>query len=117
MGWHYKTPQTFPATYLDSLRAATSDPGGRVLLASLRDRRDIEVIAERFRHFRWCVRQIPNAHHEIFLLLETHEIRTMIEEDETIKSFHLWLTAKPTKLSEFVRLNPELAGEVLSNCQ
>lgn len=116
MGWHYKPPQVFPATFLDALRQAVLQPGEKVLLASFPNRRATQAVAEHFRYFRWCIRKVPDAHHEMFTLLESHEVRTQMENDP-IAGFHLWLTAKPTKLSEFERLNPELSAMVLRDCQ
>lgn len=114
MGWHYKPPQTFPATYFEAIRAAVKEPGERVLLASFLDEGDSQVIAERFRHFKWCVRHIPSAHAEMYLLLESYSFRTKVEND---MGFHLWLTATPNMIAEFSRLNPELAANILSECQ
>lgn len=113
MGWWYKPPSVFPATYLASLRAAASQPGEALPFYSSEAESDCRVVAERFRYFRWCIRKPPIAAQDLYLITEAYELRTKLTQDEV--GWILWLTAKPTKLSEFTRLNPELAFEVLAN--
>lgn len=115
MSWHYKPPQAWPAIYLRAVREATLDPGSAIILWSSPARSDIDAMAEKFRHFRWCVRKEPLAMKEMTDLLEIYDIRAKIKSDEL--GHILYIIANPTKLSEFARLNPKLANEMLSKCQ
>lgn len=112
MAWHYKSPQTFPAFYVQTLREATAEPNVPVPLGSYLALSDAEDIAERFRWFRWCIRQTPTPFSDLNLLLEGFEIRSKIHSDEC--GHVVFVTAKPNKLQEFIRLNPELAADVLT---
>jgi len=111
MGWHYKPPQVFPALYLNILREASSAPDVPQLFYSSNSRSEVEVIAERFRHFRWCIRQDPTAHKEMSRILADYDVRATI--DTTSSGHLLYVVAKPTKVSEFIRLNPALAEAIL----
>jgi hypothetical protein len=114
MGWHYKPPQVFPAQFFVAIREAVKQPGERVLLARMPDLSDIEAIAENFRYFKWCVKQRPDAHVEMFTALSTYNFRTRTEDE---LCYNLWLTATPNTIAEFSRLNPELAASILPGCQ
>lgn len=115
MAWKYKPPQNFPAHFLAVLREAALYPNETVALGSDSRYRPVQALAEKFRHFRWCIREKPTAMNDLSLILDTFDIRTAITNDEV--GFILSVIAKPTKLSEFVRLNPELASEILPGCQ
>lgn len=111
MSWHYRAPNAFPAIYITTLRQAAANPSAPIVFHSSASRADVEIIAERFRWFKWCVKQDESST-ELLKILNTYDIRSLIKEDEV--GYILWITAKPTKLSEFVRLNPILANEMLS---
>ena len=115
MGWWYKDPAKFPALFITVLRRAVAEPGSQILIFSSSTRSDVEAIAERFRWFRWCIRKVPSAHTELTRMLDKYQIRTKLIEDEV--GFILSVIAKPTKVSEFERLNPDLAMMLLPDCQ
>ena len=115
MGWYYRPPANFPAFYPHSLREAALTPSIPTIVAATPTTKEINAIAETYRWFRWCIRSEPMANKELSSILENYEIRTSIET--TNLGSILYVTAKPTKVSEFIRLNPELAGEVLPECQ
>ena len=105
---------TFPATMLAQLREAAASPDTTIPLASSPDIIDIQILAERWRYFRWCIRA-KFAIKDLTDICNTYDLRTTIRRDEV--GYILYLIAKPTKVSEFVRLNPDLAGEILPQCQ
>lgn len=115
MPWTYKPPQSFPAVFVQTLREACANPDTPVLLASLADVRDTQAVAERFRYFRWCIRKEPYAHRELSICLENNQIRSKHVIDDF--GSHLWITARPASIEEFIRLNPELSDSVLSDSQ
>ena len=115
MGWHYRPPANFPAVFANVLREAAATPDTPILLHSSANAKDVETIAERFRWFRWCIRQEPTSNVEFYHILEAFDIRTSTEKDAA--GIVLYVTAKPTKISEVVRLNQELASELLPKCQ
>lgn len=114
MGWYYRLPQAFPAMYPQIIRSAVMSLNVPQLL-TYGTPKEVAAIAETLRWFRWCVKQDPGASIEFANIFEIFDIRASTSWDEA--SVLLYITAKPTKVSEFIRLNPELAGDVLSECQ
>ena len=114
MSWYYRRPQMFPAVYLNTLRNAANHPTVPQVLGSGMVK-EIEVLAEKFRWFRWCIRQEPMAYRELTNILETFDIRASTEIFGA--GAMLYITARPTKVSEFILLNPELSAEILLECQ
>lgn len=114
MGWHYRLPQAFPAMYPQIIRAAVSSLNIPQLL-TYGAPQEVSAVAETLRWFRYCVRYDPTAAPEFTTIFESYDIRASTENDKA--GTLLYVTAKPTKVSEFIRLNPELALDVLSECQ
>lgn len=114
MGWHYRLPQAFPAMYPVAIRTALQQLGEPVLL-TYGTKGEVEVVAEKFRWFKWCIREDPGAFMEFATVFDDYDIRT--SSQYSAGNLILYVTAKPTKVSEFIRLNPELADEVLPDCQ
>jgi hypothetical protein len=112
--WHYRSPQTFPAIYASTLREAVLEPDNPIIIWS-GSAAEVASHAERYRWFRWCIRHDPGQMLDLFTILETYDIRTKAQHD--FLGSILYVIAKPTKLSEFIRLNPLLADEMLSECQ
>jgi hypothetical protein len=115
MSWHYRSPLAFPALFISTLREAAARPDEPIVLASSSRRGDIEALAERFRWFRWCIRQDITIIPGLNYILDNYDVRSSIEQDAV--GFILFIIAKPTKVSEFIRLNPDLAREILADCQ
>ncbi len=115
MGWHYRAPSKFPAIFLATLREAALRSPVPVPLGDYVTDKEAQVVAEKFRWFRWCIRKEEGADRELTNILLNFEVRTSVDEDEV--GFILSVIAKPTKVSEFIRLNPSLAESVLSECQ
>ncbi len=115
MGWTYRLPSMFAASYLITLRQAAASPETPIILYSSDSRKEVNAIAEKFRYLKWCIRQDLTASKDLSAILETYDVRSKITEDEV--GFILWITAKPTKLSDFFNLNPDLALEVAAQCQ
>lgn len=115
MAWYYKPPQSFPATFLVALRRAGDNPEVPQIVQSFENLRDAQTLAEQYRYFRWAIRQKPEAMHDLSKILSTYDVRTKIITDDF--GSILYLIAKPTKLSEFITLNPDLADQVLPDCQ
>lgn len=118
MGWYYRLPQKFPAMYPQIIRAAVSSLNVPQLL-SYGSPEEVSSIAETLRWFRWCIRYDPAADKEFSTIFENYDIRASTQTEIWNGKWQtlLYITAKPTKVSEFIRLNPELAGDVLSECQ
>ena len=108
MTWVYKSSKNFPAMYVNALRAAARTPNEKLCIGLYKKASEARSVAEKFRHFRWCIRQEPQS--ELERILEAYEIRTQITNE--VWNTGLYLTAKPKKLSEFERLNPDLAREL-----
>jgi hypothetical protein len=110
MSWHYRSPHRFPALFLSLLRSAAAYPETPLVFHASPSRTNLETIAEQFRWFKWCIAKDPSVASDLYRLIETYDYRTKIEEDEI--GYILRLYARPTKVSEFERLNPDLAAEV-----
>lgn len=118
MGWYYRLPQAFPAMYPQIIRLAVSLLNVPQLL-TYGTPKEVASIAETLRWFRWCVKQDPTAFKEFYNIFESYDIRASTQTEIWHGEFQtlLYITAKPTKVSEFIRLNPEIAGDVLPECQ
>jgi hypothetical protein len=115
MSWHYRAPQLFPALFVNTLRTAASCPDQSVMLGADNDRHNINLLAEKFRWFKWCVRKRPEAMPDLFKILSTYDVRSKVFTDKA--GSILFVIARPTKVSEFMRLNPELAAQIVPECQ
>lgn len=109
MPWHYKHPNTFPAYFGATLKAAHESPNEPFMLGGFSSKSEAEVIAEKIRHYKWCIRQAPI--YDLQPILEDFNVRTFIHNDGY--AFILYLVVKPTKVSDFISLNPDLAREIL----
>jgi hypothetical protein len=107
VGWHYRNPSAFPNAYHRALLNACLEPSVPQVINSFPNLANLKVEAERFRWFRWCIRQRPSAAFELARLLDQFETRTFYKEIEG--RFILFLIAQPDVLSEFIRLNPQLS--------
>lgn len=115
MSWHYRSPQSFPALFTMSLQKAAQYPDNFVMISAAPTRAEIDKQAEQFRWFKWCIRQNVTASRSLANILDDHDVRARIKEDDL--GFILFIIARPTKLSEFIRLNPQLAEEVCQEVQ
>lgn len=115
MGWHYRTPQSFPAMYLASLREASENPNQPHIMIQFKSEAEAKFEAERFRWFRWCIRQDLSVNKEMSMILQAFDIRCEIKSDYL--GHMLEVVARPTKFASFVQLNPDLAAEILPQCQ
>lgn len=112
MGWRVKSPSVFPAKFFSIIRITANDPGIRYPLIS-GSYEECFIEAERLRYFKYCVRQTQE--HEIFLLTQAFDIRSEIINNDM--NYDLMVYARPNKLTEFARLNPDLAEECFRECQ
>ena len=113
MAWHYKSPLAFPASYLAAIRRAANQLNEPVMLGGFTDIKKANALQEKFRWLKWCIRQEPSTVHDLSTIILNYDLRTYIQDDGVLGMI-LWLVVKPTKISEFALLNPELAKEVLS---
>lgn len=114
MAWKYKSPHGFPARYPEAMRQAAAKPSTPILLFS-GDYESAQVDAEKFRHYRWCLRQKPLAMAAISSIELTYAIRTSCDRHGS--EGLLYLTLTPSVLSDLSTLNPHLAGIVAEACQ
>ncbi len=112
MGWYYKSPQKFPAEFTRVLIQASNSPDEAIILGVFNTREELDEFAERFRWFRWCIRKEPDAARQLTSILDSFEVRASSEVE--LNSHILRITARPTKVSEFERLNPELTSSIQS---
>jgi len=103
---------TFPASVLVAIRQASVFPNEPYMLGGFTQIEKAKRLAEKIRHLRWCVKQDATVTPDLNLIFNKFDLRTSITEDHL--GFILWITARPTKVSDFIELNPELADEVLA---
>lgn len=115
MGWTYRNPQLFPAVYRIAIRKAIETPGIPTILLEHKTFANAQSEAERFRYFRWCVKQDVSADTEMAMILLHHDLRCTVRSDGL--GHILELVARRTKYSDFVELNPVLASEIIAGCQ
>lgn len=113
MSWHYRSPLSFPALFTSALLKANEWPGDWVIIDARGSSKEIQKLAAEFRWFKWCITHEKTGPSELRDILEKYETRLKTREDEI--GFILLVVARPTKLSEFERLNPKLASEIMSN--
>lgn len=116
MSWNLRSPQSFPAHFSRIMLEAVAHEGRSVLFGSYRDHANAKHVAQQFRHFRWCIRQQPEIVPKLAVLETTFDFRLSSEEEyiNLERWLVLYLTAQPTKLSQFVNLNPHLVPLILS---
>lgn len=115
MGWYYRIPTHFPATFLQTIHEASARSPERVYFGAFETKKKALVLAEQFRWFRWCIREKPEARRDLFLIVCSYDFRTYVEMAGN--HYTLWAAANENKVSEFIRLNPDLADEVLRDSQ
>lgn len=115
MAWHWKDPTTFSARFPAAMREAAAALGEPILLTTSLSSSEIYGFATRFRWYRWCLRHRPGVQETLAVLDMTYSYRTQIIKHPF--GYELFLTAKPTQLSEFFELNPDLAIEIETLCQ
>lgn len=118
MTWHVRSPQSFPAHFPRILAEAIRFENRSILFGSYKSHGEANAVAAHFRHFRWCLRQQPGVMPRLSALESTYQFRLSRTHEEAIvadqaKWIVLYLTATPTKLSQFVNLNPHLS-EIIS---
>ena len=96
---------------IGAIRSAADEPDVPQILGGFTQLAKAKTYAEKFRHLKWCIRQDATIKPDLNLLLHKFNFRTSIHMDTL--GFILYLTARPTKLSDFVEHNPELAEELL----
>lgn len=113
MPWHFREPQTFPAAFFHSVRMATDREDHWIVLDRVANRREAKAIAERFRWFRWCVRNDTNAKSREFTeLVDGYDWRTKVEVEGHF--IILYLRARAKFSDELLALNPALAKEIFA---
>lgn len=110
MSWHWKSPSTFPALFSNTIAQAIAQPEEQVILDSYQTKSSAKAHAEKFRWYLWCIRSRPDHSGGMAKQINGYDLRTQIKTDEV--GFVLWLRARADKLSEFERLNPDLAAEL-----
>ena len=115
MAWKYRSPFSFPARYPEALREAVAKLEVPILLHSgtLQSAYDE---AEQFRYCRWCLRKKPEVLYSLANLDLTYNIRTSVQALDRGRGL-LYLSAKPTALSDLSSLNPHLDRIIADACQ
>lgn len=111
MGWYYRDPLSFPATFTQGFREAAAMYPNPLLLGTANHRQKLNGLAADFRWFRWCIREKPGAHSALEHIENNFQIRTWKENIEG--TWFLYLEIKPTRLSEILRLNPHIENFLL----
>lgn len=108
MTWRYRNIQTFPARYPSALREAVANLGDPILFNSYPTEADAADDCQTFRWYRWCLRERPDHDFVLGSYSDLYTFRISTEPQPS-GSCLVYLTAKPTKLSELLELNPDLA--------
>ncbi len=112
MGWHYKSPQKFPALYPLALRSAAASYPQSFNLGAYHTLRAAKAEAENFRWYRWCLRKYPDIEASLSQIELGSSARATISE--ILGGYSLDLIVSPPRISSLLALNPELA---LLECQ
>ena len=115
MPWHYRDIQTFSARFQTSMSEAVASLGEPILFNHYGSLAAAETVAETFRYFRWCIRTKPGINRTLDQFEALYQFR-LSSETNAGRTF-LFVTAKPTKLSELHSLNPHLADLISAECQ
>ena len=115
MGWHYKDIRTFPARFPIALREAVASLNSPILFETYATRDAALDDAERLSWFRWCIKQKPDVDKSLGEYVSLYQFRTKI--DRSFGRFLLYLTAKPTRLSDLYALNPDLRDIITAECR
>lgn len=106
MAWPKRLPASFPRRYREAMQEAIRMSGIPITFSFCTNNIDAEKDADSFRHYRWCIRQNPNADPE--LTTWEREWRFRLSNHDNV----LYLTAMPAR--DLSALNPHLAGLIQS---
>jgi hypothetical protein len=115
MPWTYRDPMVFPRSFHDGIFAPIAQLGTPVLFHIADSESELTSVLERFRWFRWCVKQQPSLTPELFQAISAHSFRASTSAQ--LSKLLIYITAQPNKVSDFIELNPDLANEILPQCQ
>jgi hypothetical protein len=115
MPWFYRDPMVFPHSFHDGIFSPIAQLGSPVLLHIAESESEVLDVLERFRWFRWCIKQRPHLNPELYRAVCSHSFRASTSIQ--LSKFLIHITAQPNKVSDFIELNPDLANEILPQCQ
>ena len=96
MPWRYSNPMTFPASFHEAFRYCEATGGlESFYLAETKTRGEALAIADRFRHFRWCLRRQPEAHSKLSAIESDYRFRTSIGTYAGGNRYAILLFARP----------------------
>lgn len=104
--WKPRDPYIFPIAFTETVLKALSD-ARPAFLSSHPSRYEARVAADRFREWRFCLRQINASLHRAWEIERDFHITLRTEFEAG--SYSLWVAVVPRKLSAVERLNPHLA--------
>lgn len=106
MTWDYKPPKNFDPA-ISSVLIKTLKQTDNTLHIYFRSESETRSFAEKFRHFRWCVRQQPDRAGDDHKLEMQYDYRTKVIHSPH-SGWHLRITAVENRLGYMMELNPWL---------
>ncbi len=104
MTWDYKPPPNFSKS-ISSILSNTLEQPDMVLHIYFRTESETRSFAEKFRHFRWCVRKVPDRAGHFYPLEMQYDYRTKVMFSPQ-SGHYLRITAIENRLGYLMALNP-----------
>lgn len=120
MTWSYRNPHHFPVVFQTGIIQASASPDQEYLFYHATSHSDALAKAQMFRHFKWCLNQLPAAMPRIWEISRHYKFRTKIKPAPASLIGHshtLWLTAQPNPDLQMIHLNPHLVDIFSPDCQ
>ena len=98
MTWSYRNPHHFPVMFQTAIIQAAASPDHDILFYHATSHSDAIAKAAMFRHFKWCLNQLPAAMPNIWEIGRNFKFRTKTKpapESLIGHSHTLWIRAQP----------------------
>lgn len=106
MAWKPRSPQSFPAHFARTMIEAVTHCDRPIPFGSYRTEKEAKIVAERFRHYRWCLRDQPTIQPSLTNLELDYQFRLSKEQSH---AWHvLYITASVDRVRAMETLNPHL---------
>lgn len=109
--WKVRDPSLYPIAFTDTVLKAVSD-AEPAFLSSHPSRQSARLAADRFREWRFCLRQSGRSLHRVFTI--ERDFHITLRTEFQANRYSLWVAVIPRKLTTIEQLNPHLVETILS---
>lgn len=97
--WHLRSPETFPVLFSDIILASAKS-GNPELLKVCRLKSEARRYLDKFRYFRWCLREGNHTNHRVWEIENEKTIKTFLKFNPEIPGYQIFVHVKSKLLSD-----------------